>query len=56
MIKGPATRLDEGHNWPHPTKSASPMCYFPLMTPHRKIRYHLILSRDIVDQKVLQSD
>ena len=43
--KNLAIWLDKKHNWPHPTKNRNPRCYL-----------HLILSRDIDDQKILLSD
>ena len=44
--------------WPHPTKSGSLRCCFILMTTpmHKKLRYQLIYSRYIADQRILISD
>ena len=52
LIGWETKRLDERHNWPHPIKSGSLRCQFPLMTTLCKKQ---ILSRKI-DQRFLQSN
>ena len=44
------------HNWPETTKSDSLQSYLPLMTNSiKKLRNQMILFKEIVDQKILQS-
>ena len=56
--KNPAIQFNKKLNWPHLTKSGSLRCCLPLMTNflHKKLRYQLILSQDIDNQTIMQSD
>ena len=56
--KNPAIWLGKWHNWPHSTKSKSLRWYLHLMmnSMQKKLTHHMILSRDLGEQKILQSD
>ena len=56
--KNPAIWLDKRHNWLHPIKNGSLKCHLALVRNfmHKKQRKLLIYSRDIIDQRILQSD
>ena len=43
------------HNWPHPSKSGGLRSSFLLLTSYmKKLRYHLLLSRDTDDERILE--
>ena len=49
--------LPSAHNWLETTKSDSLRCYLPLMTNSiKKLRNQMILFKEIVDQRILQSN
>ena len=52
----PAIWLNERHNWPHWKLLVSDAAFPWWLTPCKKLGYHLIHSRDIDDQRILQSD
>ena len=57
--KNSAIWLDQRYTWPNQTKSGSGRHFLPLMTNdylHAKLRYHLALSPNIDDQRILQTD
>ena len=56
--KNPTIWLDKRQNWPHPAKSSNLRYYLHLMTKsmQKKLRYILILCRNIDDHRILQFD
>ena len=58
MTKKPCSSFWPGaYDWPETTKSDSLRCYLPLMTYSiKKVRDQMILFKEIVDQRILQSN
>ena len=57
--ENPAIWLKVRHNWPGPTKNdrlRSYLCLMRYLSLPKKLRYHLIPSRDIDNQRILLSD
>ena len=57
MVKKSWNLIGKRYPWPHPSKSGSNRSTFPWwLSQWKKLRYQLTLSKNIDDQKVLESD
>ena len=58
MTKNSAIQFDERLNWPHPAKNRSSrlLPYLDDYLNAKNLQYQLLPSKDIYDQKILQSD